>query len=55
MLNPLDLWPSSYRWIQAASEEFGGIGREGLVTVIVIGVLLIVVVVWILNGLRSRD
>ena len=37
------------------SSDFGGLGKEGLATVIFIAVLLLVVFIWLMNGTRKRD
>ena len=39
----------------SAGSDFGGLGKEGLITVIFISVLLLVVFIWIMNGTRKRD
>lgn len=49
------------RWIQAAStlyaagEPYGGLGKGGLITVIVIGVIATVTFVWIFRETRKRE
>jgi len=39
----------------AGSPSFGGLGKAGLITVIIVSVLLIVVVAWLINGTKRRD
>jgi len=39
----------------AGSESFGGLGKAGLVTVIIVSVIIIVTVAWLINGTRKRD
>jgi hypothetical protein len=48
-------------WIEAsaaghaASEAFGGLGKAGLITVIVVSVIAIVTFVWIFRETGKRD
>jgi hypothetical protein len=35
--------------------SFGGLGKAGLIAVIVVSIILIVTVVWLINGTRKRD
>ncbi len=39
----------------AGSPSFGGLGKAGLITVIIVAVLLIVTVAWLINGTKRRD
>jgi len=39
----------------AGSEGFGGLGKAGLITTIVVAVIIIVTVAWLINGTRKRD
>ena len=39
----------------ADSQKFWGLGKTGLVTTIIISVILIVTVVWLINGTKKRD
>ena len=39
----------------SAGSDFGGLGKEGLITIIFILVLLLVVFIWIMNGTRKHD
>jgi hypothetical protein len=41
--------------VHAAEEVFGGLGRAGLITVIVVSVVAIVAFVWIFRETRRRD
>ncbi|MFP3879344.1 MAG: hypothetical protein ACLFVA_00080 [Dehalococcoidia bacterium] len=49
------------RWIQATStlyaagEPFGGLGKGGLITIIVIAVIATVTFVWIFRETRRRE
>ena len=36
-------------------ESFGGLGKAGLITIIVVSVLLIVTVAWLIDGTSRRD
>ena len=37
------------------AESFGGLGKGGLITVIIVSVLLIVTVAWLIDGTSRRD
>ncbi len=39
----------------ASPQKFWGLGKTGLVTTIIISVILIVTVVWLINGTKKRD
>ena len=39
----------------AAESDFGGLGKGGLITVILVSVLLLVVFIWLVNGTKKRD
>ena len=39
----------------AANLDFGGLGKAGLITIIIISIILIVVMVWLFNGTKKRD
>ncbi len=39
----------------SSTESFGGLGKAGLITVIIVSVLLIVTVAWVLTNLKERD
>jgi len=39
----------------ASSSDFWGLGKEGLITVVIISVLLIATVAWLIHGTKSRD
>ena len=39
----------------ASAPSFGGLGKAGLITTIIIFVILIAAVVWLINGTKRRD
>jgi len=39
----------------AAGEEFGGLGKAGLITIIIVSVIAIVTLVWIFRETGRRD
>jgi hypothetical protein len=39
----------------ANAASFGGLGKGGLITLIVIAVILIPTVIWLINGTKERD
>jgi hypothetical protein len=39
----------------AANQSFGGLGKAGLITIIVVSIILIVTTVWLINGTKKRD
>jgi len=39
----------------ANATSFGGLGKAGLITIIVIAVILIPTVIWLINGTKERD
>jgi len=39
----------------ASPASFGGLGKAGLITVIIVSVILIATVAWLINGTRKRD
>ena len=39
----------------AAGSDFGGLGKGGLITVILVSILLLVVFIWLINGTKKRD
>jgi hypothetical protein len=41
--------------VYAAGEVFGGLGKEGLITIIVVSVIAIITFVWIFRETRKRD
>jgi hypothetical protein len=41
--------------VYAAGEAFGGLGKAGLITIIVVSLIAIVAFVWIFRELRKRE
>ena len=41
--------------VHAANEAFGGLGKAGLITIIVISLIIIVTFVWIFRETGRRD
>lgn len=39
----------------ASAPSFGGLGKAGLITIIIISIIFIVTVVWLINGTKRRD
>jgi hypothetical protein len=54
MIGVLD-WLEAGPALYAAGEAFGGLGRGGLIAVIVISVIAIAAFVWIFHETRNRD
>ncbi|HUX48300.1 MAG TPA: hypothetical protein VMV76_03880 [Dehalococcoidia bacterium] len=48
-------WIEASATVYAAGETFGGLGRGGLIAVIVISVIAIVTFVWIFRETGRRD
>lgn len=48
-------WIGAGATVYAAGEAFGGLGKAGLITVIVVSVIAIVTFVWIFRETRKRD
>jgi hypothetical protein len=48
-------WIEASATVYAAGEAFGGLGRGGLIVVIVISVIAIVTFVWIFRETGRRD
>jgi len=49
-------------WVEASSRayaadtsRFGGLGKAGLITVIVVSIIFIVTFVWLFRGTKKRD
>jgi len=38
-----------------STPSFAGLGKAGLITTIIVSVILIVTVVWLINGTKRRD
>ena len=48
-------WTEASAVAHAASEAFGGLGKAGLITVIVVSVIAIVTFIWIFRETGKRD
>jgi hypothetical protein len=48
-------WLESSTGVCAAGEVFGGLGKVGLITVIVVSVIVVVAFVWIFRETGRRD
>ena len=52
MINWVDVGSNLY---VASEAEFGGLGKGGLITIIIVAILFIVTMVWIFRNLKKRD
>ncbi len=41
--------------VYAAGEAFGGLGKAGLITIIIVSIIAVVTLVWIFRETRKRD
>jgi hypothetical protein len=48
-------WVETRSGVYALHEAFGGLGKSGLVTIIVVSLILVVTLVWIFRETRKRD
>jgi hypothetical protein len=48
-------WMEASTTINAAGEAFGGLGKAGLITVIVVSIIAIVTLVWIFRETGKRE
>jgi hypothetical protein len=48
-------WIEASSGVYAAGEAFGGLGKAGLITIIVVSVIAIVTFVWIFRETGKRD
>jgi hypothetical protein len=48
-------WMETSATVYAAGEAFGGLGKTGLITIIVISIIAIVTFVWIFREISRRD
>ncbi|MFP3897853.1 MAG: hypothetical protein ACLFVD_00850 [Dehalococcoidia bacterium] len=51
----ITVWRAASGVAHAPGEAFGGLGKAGLITVVVIAVIAIVTFVWIFRETRRRD
>ena len=48
-------WMEASATVHATGEAFGGLGKAGLITIIVVSLIAIVTFVWIFRETRKRD
>jgi hypothetical protein len=48
-------WMEASAPVYAAGEAFGGLGKTGLITIIVVSIIAIVTLVWIFRETGRRD
>jgi hypothetical protein len=48
-------WIGAMITVHAAGEAFGGLGKAGLITIIVVALIAIVAFVWIFRETKRRD
>jgi hypothetical protein len=48
-------WIEASAPVYAAGEAFGGLGKGGLITIIIVSIIAIVTLVWIFSETRKRD
>jgi hypothetical protein len=48
-------WMEASATVYAAGEAFGGLGKAGLITIIVVSLIAIVAFVWIFRETRKRE
>jgi hypothetical protein len=48
-------WAEASTAVYAAGEAFGGLGKGGLITIIIVSIIAIVTLVWIFRETRKRD
>jgi len=48
-------WIGAMITVHAAGQAFGGLGKAGLITIIVVSLIAIVAFVWIFRELRKRE
>ena len=48
-------WMEASATVYAAGEAFGGLGKGGLITIIVVSLIAIVTLVWIFRETRKRE
>jgi hypothetical protein len=55
MIAGIPNWMEASSPFNAAGEEFGGLGKAGLITVIVVSIIAIVTLVWIFRETGRRE
>jgi len=48
-------WMETGAAVYAAGEAFGGLGKGGLITIIVVSIIAVVTLVWIFRETRKRE
>jgi hypothetical protein len=48
-------WAEASTAVYAAGESFGGLGRGGLITIIIVSIIAVVTLVWIFRETGKRD
>jgi hypothetical protein len=48
-------WMETSATVYVVGEAFGGLGKAGLITIIVVSLIVIVALVWIFRETRRRD
>jgi hypothetical protein len=48
-------WAEASTAVYAADEAFGGLGRGGLITIIIVSIIAVVTLVWIFRETGKRD
>jgi len=48
-------WMEASATVYAAGEAFGGLGKAGLITIIVVSIIAIITLVWIFRETRKRE
>jgi len=48
-------WAEASTAVYAAGEAFGGLGRGGLIAIIIVSIIAVVTLVWIFRETRKRD
>jgi len=55
MASPIPQWMEGITTNHAVGEAFGGLGKAGLITIIVVSVIIIVTLVWIFRETGRRE
>jgi hypothetical protein len=55
MIAGMPNWLEANSTVYAAGEAFGGLGKAGLITIIVVSIVVIITFVWIFRETRRRE
>jgi hypothetical protein len=55
MITGMPNWLEASATVYAAGEAFGGLGKVGLITIIVVSIVVIITFVWIFRETRRRE